>query len=117
MVALSTTEAEYIALTEAVKEALWLKGKTKELSIKEQNVIIKCDSQSAIHLSKNQIFHERTKHIDVRLHFIKDILADGKVKVEKVSIKDNAADTITKSLPTSKFQHCLRLLDVDSVNP
>ena len=71
--ALSTTEAEYVALTEAIKEGMWLQGITKELGFKEHVVTVHCDSQSAIHLSKNSAFHERTKHIDVRLHFVRDI--------------------------------------------
>ncbi|XP_058782988.1 uncharacterized protein LOC131657627 [Vicia villosa] len=64
VVALSTTEAEYIALTEAVKEALWLEGFAKELKLQGRGITVKCDSQSAIHLSKNSAYHERTKHID-----------------------------------------------------
>ncbi|XP_062080441.1 secreted RxLR effector protein 161-like [Humulus lupulus] len=83
IVALSIFESEYIACTEAVKEALWLKGLTRELGVDQRVVTIFSDSQSALHLSKNQVFHERIKHIDVRLHFIRDVIAEGKVKLEK----------------------------------
>ena len=110
VVALSTTEAEYIALTEAIKEALWLKGLLGELGFQQDSVEVLCDSQSAIHLSKNQVFHERTKHIDVRLHFIREVLSGGKVQVKKVITEENAADMLTKSMPALKFQHCLGLL-------
>ena len=65
MVALSTTETEYTAAAEALKEAIWLKGMTTELGAKQESVIVYSDSQSAIHLSKNQSHHEKTKHIDV----------------------------------------------------
>ena len=58
MVALSSTEAEYIAATEAAKEAIWLKGLLNELGFLEQEVVVYSDSQSAIHLSKNLVFHE-----------------------------------------------------------
>ncbi|KAL0353203.1 UNVERIFIED_CONTAM: Tricyclene synthase 0e23, chloroplastic [Sesamum angustifolium] len=66
IVALSTTEAEYIAATEAFKEALWLEGIVKEIGFLKQKITIFSDSQSAIQLCKNPVFHDRTKHIDVR---------------------------------------------------
>lgn len=69
VVALSTTEVEYIALSEAMKEVVWLLGIVNELAIQHNRVIFHCDNQSAIHLSKHQMFHERRKHIDVKLHF------------------------------------------------
>ncbi|KAM6600577.1 hypothetical protein CsatA_020186 [Cannabis sativa] len=112
IVALSTTEAEYISCTEAVKEAIWLKGITRELGINQGAITILCDSQSALHLSKNQMYHERTKHIDVRLHFIRDVLAEGKVKLAKVPTAENASDMLTKAPPTAKFRHCLNLLRI-----
>ncbi|KAH9648425.1 retrovirus-related pol polyprotein from transposon TNT 1-94-like protein [Citrus sinensis] len=65
VVALSTTEAEYIALSEAVKEAIWLKGLVTELGLEQGSVNISCDSSSAIQLSKNPKYHERTKHVDI----------------------------------------------------
>ena len=89
--ALSTTEVEYVALTEVIKEGIWLKGITHELGINGNSVKLFCDSQSAIHLSKNTMFHERTKHIDVRLHFIRDIISQGVIKVGKISTLVNSA--------------------------
>jgi len=68
--ALSTTEAEYMALTEAAKEAIWLKSLASDLGLQQRSVTVKCDSQSAICLAKNQLFHARTKHIEVRYHRI-----------------------------------------------
>ena len=67
-VALSTTEAEYIAATEACKELLWIKMFIQELGFKQQRYVMLCDNQSAIHLGKNSTFHARSKHIDVRYH-------------------------------------------------
>uniref|UniRef100_A0A803NSH5 Reverse transcriptase Ty1/copia-type domain-containing protein n=1 Tax=Cannabis sativa TaxID=3483 RepID=A0A803NSH5_CANSA len=104
IVALSTTEADYIACTEAIKENFWLKGITRELGIDQQNINILYDSQSALHPSRNQVFRERTKHIDVRLHFIQDVINDEKVKLCKVSTEENAVDMLTKNLATFKFQ-------------
>nr|GEW71538.1 putative reverse transcriptase domain, ribonuclease H-like domain, aspartic peptidase domain protein [Tanacetum cinerariifolium] len=65
--ALSTTEAEYMALTEVVKEAIWLTGLLEEFDVELNRVTVNCDNQGAIHLSRNHVFHERTKHINVRI--------------------------------------------------
>jgi hypothetical protein len=111
-VALSTTEAEYMAITEAVKEAIWLRGLFSEIYGKMQVVTVYCDSQSAIHLTKDAMYHERTKHIDVRYHFIREILAAGDIVVSKIGTKDNPADMLTKPLPATKFVHCLDLVNV-----
>ncbi|KAG8499189.1 hypothetical protein CXB51_005621 [Gossypium anomalum] len=111
-VALSTTEAEYMAITEACKEAIWLKGLFSELNEDLQISTVFCDSQSAIFLTKDQMFHERTKHIDVRYHFVRDIIARGDIVVSKISTHENPADMMTKSLPITKFKHCLDLVGV-----
>ncbi|KAG8501467.1 hypothetical protein CXB51_003773 [Gossypium anomalum] len=111
-VALSTTEAEYMAITEACKEAIWLKGLFSELNEDLQISTVFCDSQSAIFLTKDQMFHERTKHIDVRYHFVRDIIARGDIVVRKISTHENPADMMTKSLPITKFEHCLDLVGV-----
>ncbi|KAG8492460.1 hypothetical protein CXB51_009588 [Gossypium anomalum] len=111
-VALSTTEAKYMAITEACKEAIWLKGLFSELNEDLQINTVFCDSQSAIFLTKDQMFHERTKHIDVRYHFIRDIIARGDIVVSKISTHENPADMMTKSLPITKFEHCLDLVGV-----
>ena len=66
VVALSTTQAEYIALVEGVKEAIWLKGMIGEIGISQGCVKIHCDSQSVIHLANHQVYHETTKHNNIR---------------------------------------------------
>ena len=108
-VALSTAEAEYMAITEACKEAIWLKGLFSELNEDLQISTVFCDNQSAIFLTKDQMFHERTKHIDVRYHFVRDIIARGDIIVSKISTHENPKDIMTKSLPIIKFEHCLDL--------
>ncbi|GJV64785.1 retrotransposon protein, putative, ty1-copia subclass [Tanacetum coccineum] len=115
VVALSTTEAEYMALTEAVKEAIWLRGLLEELGVELNTVAVNCDNQGAIHLSRNHVFHERTKHINVRYHFIREVLEAKTVKVLKVGTEHNAADALTKVVPGRKLQHCLELLK--AINP
>ncbi|KAJ4714183.1 Retrovirus-related Pol polyprotein from transposon TNT 1-94 [Melia azedarach] len=110
-VTLSTTEAEYMALTEAAKEGIWLKGLVSDLGLHHDQAIVYCDSLSAICLAKDQVHHERTKHIDVRYHFLR---SEKRIKVNKVGTADNPADMFTKPVPHSKFQHCLDLLNVRS---
>ncbi|MCI06930.1 putative gag/pol polyprotein [Trifolium medium] len=70
-VALSTTEAEFIAITEACKEILWMKRFLHELGQEQHKYVVHCVSQSAIQLSNNSSFHSRSKHIDVRYHYIR----------------------------------------------
>ena len=71
----STREAEYVAMSDASKETIWLACLVGDLDI-QQIPILHCDSQSAIALAKNPVFHAKTKHIKVRYHFIQDVLAD-----------------------------------------
>jgi hypothetical protein len=111
-VAMSTTEAEYMAVAKAVKEALWLTGLVKELGIQQVGVPLYCDSQSAIYLAKNQVYHARTKHIDVRFHKIRELVATSELLLEKVHTSENAAYMLTKPITTDKFKHCLDLTNV-----
>ena len=75
-------------------------------------ITIHCDSQSAICVTKDQMFHERTKHIDVRYHFIRGIVAKGDIKVSKIITHDNPADMMTKTVPIAKFELCSNLVGV-----
>ena len=111
-VALSSTEAEYMAITEAIKEDIWLKGLFGELDDRLKVTTVFCDNQSAIFLSKDQMFHDRTKHIDIRYHFVRDIIEKGDCVVEKIHTDDNPADMFTKSLPIAKFKLCLDLVGI-----
>jgi len=97
VVALSTTELEYISLTEGVKEAIWLRELVSNLGLIQDVTVIFCDSQTAIHLTKNQMYHDRTKNIDVRRPFVRDIVADNIVTVKKIDITHNPADMLTKA--------------------
>ena len=105
-VALSTTESEFIAATEACKEMLWMKKFVHELGFTQEKYVLYCDSQSAIHLGKNSTFHARSKHIDVRYHWIRDVLEAKLLELEKIHTNDNGADMLTKALPRGKFEAC-----------
>ncbi|GJR52307.1 retrovirus-related pol polyprotein from transposon TNT 1-94 [Tanacetum coccineum] len=91
--------AEYMALTGAVKEIIWLKGLLIELGVNLRSVVVNCDNQSAIHLSRNATFHERMKHINMRYHFIREIVESKEIEVAKIGTTDNAADAFTKVVP------------------
>lgn len=109
-VALSTTEAEYVAATEACKEALWLMRLVEELGIEAKIPVLHCDSQSAIMLARNPVFHAKTKHIEVKYHFIRSVLEDKAIELVKVHTDDNSADLLTKSLPAERFAYCRQLM-------
>ena len=74
-----------------------------------------CDSQSAIHLAKNQVYHARTKHIDVRYHFLREIIEEGGVLVQKIKTYNNPADMLTKVVTTIKLNYCLDLINIEKV--
>ena len=109
---MSTIEAEYIAPTEACKEAIWLACLVKDLGIAVEMPTLHCDSQSAILLAKNPVFHAKTKPIEVKYHFIREMLEDKLMKLVKVHNDDNPADLLTKSLPPEQFAHCQALMGV-----
>ena len=109
---MSTTVAEYTAVAKVAKEALWLKGLVKELGLNQGGVQLHYDCQSAIYLTKYQVYHARTKHIDVRFHKIRELTAIGEIILEKIDTSENAVDMLTKPVPTSKFKHCLDLISI-----
>lgn len=98
-----------VALSESIKEGLWLKGLLSSFGIEQGSIKIYCDNQSAIHLSKNQQFHNRTKHIDIKHHFVRDQIEKGYIEILKVHTSLNAADMLTKFVPKKKFEFCLKL--------
>jgi len=106
---LFTTGTEYIALTETVKEAIWLKDLVSDLGLVQGVTLVFYDSQSAIDFSKNQVYYERTKHIDVKYNFIREIKV---IQVKKISTADNPIDMLTKLVPSRKFEHSFELLGV-----
>ena len=111
IVALSSTEAEYITQTHAAKEALWLHSFLRELcSTPDNPLIINCNNQGVITLAKDNKFHTRTKHINVCYHFIREAVEDGKVAVQYIPTRDNVSDIFTKPLAKAKFQELTELL-------
>ena len=106
IVSLSTTESEYVAATHAAKEALWLRSLIAELFTPlAQPVTFFSENQSVIALAKDHQYHARTKHIDVRFHFIRWVVDDGKLRLIFCPTDDMVADTLTKALPSPKVKH------------
>ena len=103
-VALSITEAEFIAACEATKEGVWLQRLVSEV-VPDWKPPFKlmCDNQSAIRLIKNPEFHQRSKHIAVRYHFIRDLYEQGELGIEHLSTDLQLADQLTKALPYPRF--------------
>ncbi|KAI3727408.1 hypothetical protein L1987_67222 [Smallanthus sonchifolius] len=97
IVTLSSIEAEYVALTEAIKECIWLRGFVTDLGMNVDRSVVMCDNNGALQLTKNQVYHNRTKHINVKLHFIRDVVKNKEVELEKVDTLENGADMFTKS--------------------
>ena len=105
-VALSTCEAEYMALTESVQEAKFLKQLCVDLKVVQVSyrVVINVDNQGAINLAKNPMYHKRSKHIQVRYHFIRDEIRSGKIELQYVPTEDNVADIFTKPVTKLKLE-------------
>ena len=74
--------------------------------------VLHSDSQSAIALARNSVFHSKSKHIDVQYHFIRDVLAQKQLQLVKVHIDDNPSDALTKSLAFECFDQCIELMSV-----
>jgi len=116
LVTLSTTEAEYVATTHAVKEALWLRRLITELfgSIDAPTTLFS-DSKSAIALAHDRHYHARTKHIDIRYHFIRYIIEEGTIKLVYCPTDEMTADMLTKALPSIKAKHFANSLGLSTV--
>lgn len=106
IIAQSTSEAEYVALSHAAKEALWLRNYLHKVwQLPLDPTTIYSDNQSAIALAKDDRYHARTKHIDIRFHFIRYHIEHGNLTVTYCPTDDMVADTLTKALPSMKAKH------------
>ncbi|RVX11466.1 Retrovirus-related Pol polyprotein from transposon TNT 1-94 [Vitis vinifera] len=106
IVTLSTTEAEYVVATEAGKEMIWLHGFLDELGKKQEMGILHSDSQSAIFLAQNSAFHSKSKHIQTKYHFIRYLVEDKLVILEKICGSKNPTDMLTKGVTIEKLKLC-----------
>ena len=106
IVSLSTTESEYVAVTHAAKEALWLRSLLSQVFPgKLDATTLFSDNQSAIALTKDHQYHAHTKHINVRFHFIRYVIENGSIQLIYCPTDHMVADTLTKALPSAKVKH------------
>ncbi|KAL8117931.1 hypothetical protein AgCh_015718 [Apium graveolens] len=112
-IALSSCEAEFMAATAAACQAIWLRNLLKQITgdfVSPVDIYI--DNKSAIDLAKNPVFHGRSKHIDIRYHFIRECIERGEIIVKHVSTEFQRADVLTKGLTTVKFERMRKLMGV-----
>lgn len=116
-VALSSCEAEFMAATTAACQAIWLRNLLMQITGEFISpVVIYIDNKSAIDLAKNPVFHGRSKHIDIRYHFIRECVERGDIIVNHVRTANQRADVLTKALVTVKFERMRKLLGVKDLN-
>ncbi|KAG7598736.1 Integrase catalytic core [Arabidopsis suecica] len=115
-VAMSSCEAEFMGGTEAAKQAIWLQDILSEITGNDcEKVVIKIDNKSAIALTKNPVFHGRSKHIHRRYHFIRECVENGQIEVEHVPGSEQKADILTKALGRIKFREMRDLVGVQDL--
>ncbi|KAK2350959.1 putative mitochondrial protein [Trifolium repens] len=104
-VALSTAEAEYVAAGSSCSQLVWMKQMLKEYDVEQDALTLYCDNMSAINISKNPVQHSKTKHIDIRHHYIRDLVENKIVVLEHVGTKEQIADIFTKALDAVQFEN------------
>ena len=115
-VALSRTEAQYMALADSAKEAIHLRRSLKEiLKRKPPKTTIFNDNQSAGLFTKNPIFHNRTKQVDIRYHFTRECVETGDIEVRYLPTEEMPADVLTKALPLPKHVKCIAKLGIKTI--
>jgi hypothetical protein len=107
IVALSSTEAEYIALSTCTCDVLWVIQLMNELQNSNSNTaVIHVDNESSIKLASSEAYRPRTKHIDIRYHHVRQYVDNGIIKIKHVSTKGNEADALTKGVTREKLKLC-----------
>ncbi|KAG2404035.1 Retrovirus-related Pol polyprotein from transposon TNT 1-94 Protease [Vigna angularis] len=110
-IALSTAEAEYIAVTSCATQAIWMRRMLEAMhQMQDTPTVIHCDNKSAISLSKNPVFHGRSKHIDIRFHKIRELVAKKEVVIKYLPTDEQVADIFTKPLKTELFYKLKKML-------
>jgi hypothetical protein len=111
-ISLSTAEAKYIAAGSCCTQLIWMKQLLADYGISQGKMIVYCDNTSAINISKNPIQHSRTKHIDIRHHFIRDLVETQVLSLEFMHTEHQLADLFTKPLDGSRFEYLRNAIGV-----
>jgi hypothetical protein len=115
-VTLSSCEVEYMASSTTACQAIWLVGLLSEiLGVSEKPPLLKVDNKSSIDLIKNPIHHGRSKHIQIRYHFIRECAAESRIEVQFVGTNEQLTDILTKPLPRVKFQEIKEKIGVEKI--
>jgi len=107
--ALSTVEAEYIAASDCAREIIWTRKLLKDLKISDSKIppfTLKMDNNGAMQLAKNNQIAQRTKHIDIRYHFLRECVKNKEISIERCPSNKMTADALTKAIPTVRFTEC-----------
>jgi len=116
VVSRSSAEADYRSMANAVSELVWIDALLKELQSEvEQPTIVYSDSKAVLQIAVNPVFHERTKHIEIDCHFIRQKIQTGLIRTEYISSKEQLADILTKGLPRAQHEHLISKLGVLNV--
>ncbi|MCI16115.1 cationic amino acid transporter 1-like, partial [Trifolium medium] len=117
VVALSTCEAEYIAASLSACQGVWLKNLLEEISeVKCNSVTLKVDNLSAINLAKNPIAHGKSKHIEMRFHYLRERVSNGTLKLEHCRTDLQVADLLTKAMTVETFKRLRNLMCIKSLD-
>ena len=111
-ISLSTTQAKYVDAASACTQLLWMRQTLKEYGVNCDRVPLLCDNESAIKIAYNPVQHTRTKHIEIRIHFIRDHVARGDIALSFVSTKKQLADIFTKPLDEARFCYLRNELNI-----
>ena len=111
-VSLSTAESEYIAVGSCYSQLLWMKKVLIDYGISQDTMVVYCDNSSANDISKNPVQHFKTKHIEIRYHFIRDLVERKIVCLEYISTERQNANIFTKPLDRSKFETLRQVISV-----
>ncbi|GJY34179.1 retrovirus-related pol polyprotein from transposon TNT 1-94 [Tanacetum coccineum] len=115
--AMSSAEAEYVALSASCAQVMWMRTQLQDYGFNYNKIPLYCDSQSAIAISCNPVQHSRTKHIHTRYHFIKEQVENGIIELYFVRTEYQLADMFTKALPEDRFKYLVRRIGMRCLTP